>query len=76
MARNTFGRFLKDLTEATGMSKAQLQNLSADSQTNIIPFCKLVEINFGAQRPDWYKEPVSDLRHVDFDIQPLRVVNF
>lgn len=76
MSRETFRRTLAFLIEATGMSKAQLQNLSADSQTNIIPFCKIVEIDFSAQRPDWYQEPVSNLSGVDFDIKPLRVVNF
>lgn len=76
MNKNTFGRFLKDLVNATGMSKAQLQNLSADSQTNIIPFCKAIQIDFSAQRPNWYVEPVSNLTHVNFDIKPLRVVNF
>lgn len=75
-SRATFSRLLNALIEATGMSKAQLQNLSADSQTNIIPFCKAIEINFSAQRPDWYVEPVSNLEHVDFDIRPLKVVNF
>ena len=75
-SRNTFGRALKDLIDGTGMSKAQLQNLTADSQTNIIPFCKTIHIDFSTQRPDWYQEPVSDLSHVDFDIAPLKVVNF
>ena len=75
-SRNTFGRALKDLIDGTGMSKAQLQNLTADPQTNIIPFCKAIQIDFSTQRPDWYQEPVSDLSYVDFDIAPLKVVNF
>lgn len=53
MDKNTFGRALKDLKEATGTSKAQLQNLTADEHTNIIPFCELVNIDFSIQIPEW-----------------------
>lgn len=54
--RATFGRQLKDLLDGTGLSKAQLQNLSADPQSNVIPFCKIIEIDFSNQLPDWYQE--------------------
>ena len=42
-----------------GYSKAYLQNLHIDSKNNVIPFIKLVEINFEAQVPPNFIEPVS-----------------
>lgn len=42
-----------------GYSKAFLQNLHIDSKNNVIPFIKLVEINFDQQVPPNFKEPVS-----------------
>lgn len=52
-ARNTFGRLMRDLLDATGLSKGQLQNLHAAKDTNIIPFCKLINIEFNNQVPQW-----------------------
>ena len=59
MPRNTFWRYERDLLEI-GLTKAQLQNLKAHEKSNIIPLMRLVEINFGAQRPEWYVEPTID----------------
>lgn len=42
-----------------GYSKAFLQNLHIDSKNNVIPFIKLVEINFETQVPPNFIEPVS-----------------
>lgn len=44
---------------AAGYSKAYLQNLHIESKNNVIPFIKLVEINFENQVPPNFKEPVS-----------------
>lgn len=57
--KNYYGKF-KDLM-AVGFSKAQLQNLKAqqDDPNNVIPLMRFVKVDFNAQRPDWYQEPVS-----------------
>ncbi|WFQ80605.1 phage/plasmid replication protein, II/X family [Xenorhabdus sp. SF857] len=57
MSRVTFWRHLALLTDV-GISKSQLQNLTGD-KTNVIPFYKVINIDFAQQRPDWYVEPVS-----------------
>lgn len=59
MPRNSFWRYEKDLLEI-GLTKAQLQNLKVHEKANIIPLMRLVKINFGEQRPDWYVEPTID----------------
>ena len=59
MDRATFWRYERDLLEI-GLTKAQLQNLKVHEKANIIPIMRLVEINFGEQRPDWYIEPTID----------------
>lgn len=52
-ARNTFKRLLDDLIDATGLSKGHLQNLHTLKDTNVIPFCQLININFNEQIPTW-----------------------
>ena len=49
---------MADLISA-GYSKAYLQNLHTDSKNNVIPFLKLVEINFNEQLPPDFVEPKS-----------------
>lgn len=44
---------------AAGYSKAFLQNLHIESKNNVIPFIKLVEVNFESQLPSNFIEPVS-----------------
>ncbi|WEI14009.1 phage/plasmid replication protein, II/X family [Acinetobacter soli] len=51
-----------DLVKSGLFSRIFLQNLHSDSQTNVIPFIKLVEIKFEEQVPDWFVEPVSTFR--------------
>ncbi|MFX8389434.1 phage/plasmid replication protein, II/X family, partial [Acinetobacter baumannii] len=46
-----------------GFSKAYLQNLHDEKSSNIIPFVKLVEIDFNQQLPNWYEEPVSQFNY-------------
>ncbi|HFG4505300.1 TPA: phage/plasmid replication protein, II/X family [Acinetobacter baumannii] len=44
---------------AAGYSKAFLQNLHIESKNNVIPFIKLVEVNFDQQLPNNFVEPIS-----------------
>ncbi|SPL72041.1 phage/plasmid replication protein, II/X family [Acinetobacter stercoris] len=39
------------------------QNLHDEKSRNIIPFVKLVEIDFNQQLPDWYQEPLSQFNY-------------
>lgn len=55
--QKTFWRHLRDLQEA-GFTKAHLQNLCEHTRSNnIFPLLRFVEVDFAAQRPDWYVEP-------------------
>ena len=56
MERTTFWRSLKDLT-SVGLSKAQLMNLSSES--NVVPLVRFINIDFANQYPEWYQEPIS-----------------
>lgn len=62
-SRASFYRLISDLC-ACGFSKAYLQNLHDEKSKNIIPFVKLVEIDFSKQLPDWYEEPVSQFQNL------------
>ena len=53
---------------AAGYSKAFLQNLHIETKNNIIPFLKLVEINFEAQVPPNFQEPVSTFNRSNLKI--------
>lgn len=53
--RATFGRNMADLQQA-GLSRAQLQNLTADV-TNVVPFVRLINVDFNLQHPDNWVEP-------------------
>ena len=48
---------------ACGFSKGYLQNLHDKKSSNVIPFMKLVEIDFNQQLPDWYEEPQSQFNY-------------
>jgi II/X family phage/plasmid replication protein len=59
MTRMTFSRHLKMITEC-GVSRAALQNMNGlDNGAKIIPFVRFIEVDFGAQFPDWYVPPPS-----------------
>lgn len=58
----SFQRLVADLC-LVGFSKAYLQNLHNEKASNIIPFMKLVEIDFNQQLPDWYEEPLSQFNY-------------
>lgn len=59
--KSQFHNLLKQL-EAVGFSSAFLQNLHTKKAQNIIPFVKLVEIDFNQQLPEWYQPPVSQFK--------------
>ncbi|WP_108509746.1 phage/plasmid replication protein, II/X family [Acinetobacter baumannii] len=63
LPKPTFYRHLSELCEC-GFSKAFLQNLHDNKAKNVIPFMKLVEIDFSQQLPEWYEPPVSQFKSV------------
>jgi len=52
----TFYRHIKELS-GCGISKAALQKLRKIQKNNVVPLLRFVEVDFSAQRPDWYVEP-------------------
>jgi len=60
--KTQFYKHISDLCEC-GFSKAYLQNLHDEKSKNIIPFVKLVEIDFNQQLPEWYVEPQSQFNY-------------
>ncbi|EXB45051.1 phage/plasmid replication family protein [Acinetobacter baumannii 146457] len=60
--KSQFHKLVSDLCEC-GFSKAYLQNLHTGKANNIIPFVKLVEIDFNQQLPEWYEPPVSQFNY-------------
>ncbi|MFK7013525.1 phage/plasmid replication protein, II/X family [Acinetobacter baumannii] len=63
LPKPTFYRHLSELCEC-GFSKAFLHNLHDNKAKNVIPFMKLVEIDFSQQLPEWYEPPVSQFKSV------------
>lgn len=59
--KSQFHNLLKQL-EAVGFSSAFLQNLHTKKAQNIIPFVKLIEVDFNQQLPEWYQPPVSQFK--------------
>ena len=60
-SKRSFHRLVAELC-LCGFSKAYLQNLHTEKANNIIPFVKLVEIDFNQQLPEWYQPPVSQFQ--------------
>lgn len=56
MSRATFYRHITEICEA-GLSKAALQKLHEVDRGNVVPLLRFVQVDFSAQRPDWYVEP-------------------
>lgn len=56
MSRATFYRHITEICEA-GLSKAALQKLHEVDKGNVVPLLRFVQVDFSAQRPDWYVEP-------------------
>lgn len=65
--KNTYGKSqfhnLVSQLCSVGFSKAYLQNLHDEKSTNIIPFVKVIEIDFNQQLPEWYEEPHSQFNY-------------
>lgn len=61
-SKTSFHRLVADLC-LCGFSKAYLQNLHTEKANNIIPFVKLIEIDFNQQLPEWYQEPNSQFNY-------------
>ncbi|MDA3508470.1 phage/plasmid replication protein, II/X family [Acinetobacter junii] len=61
-SKTSFHRLVADLC-LCGFSKAYLHNLHNEKANNIIPFVKLVEIDFNQQLPEWYQEPNSQFNY-------------
>jgi len=55
-SKNIFYKHIRDLTSC-GISKAALQKLRDIQKNNVVPLLRFVEVDFSAQRPDWYVEP-------------------
>ncbi|WP_267337878.1 phage/plasmid replication protein, II/X family [Gilliamella sp. B2865] len=67
MDRKTFWRYEQDFL-SIGLSKMQLQNLQ-QQKNNVIPLCRVINIDFNCQRPSWYVEPTSfydDPKNLEF----------
>lgn len=60
--KSQFYNLLKELC-LCGFSKAYLQNIHDSKAQNIIPFVKLVEIDFSQQLPEWYEPPISQFNY-------------
>lgn len=56
--RASFYNNLNRLLEA-GISKAQLQNLTGGSNSNVVPLMQMINFDLENQRPDWYVPPVG-----------------
>lgn len=52
-----FNRLIADLV-SVGFTKAYLQNCHVKDDSNVVPFIKMIEIDFAKQVPDWYVEPI------------------
>lgn len=61
-SKTSFHRLIAELC-LCGFSKAYLQNLHTNKANNIIPFIKLIEIDFNQQLPEWYVEPNSQFNY-------------
>ena len=59
MSRATFYRHVTEICEA-GLSKAALQKLHEVDKGNVVPLLRFVQVDFSAQRPDWYVEPTVE----------------
>lgn len=60
LSNGAFYRHLDDLA-TVGLCKAVLQKLNEnDRKSNVVPLLRFVEVDFSAQRPDWYVEPTPE----------------
>jgi len=74
MSRANFHRHIKLLTEC-GLSRAALQNMTGlNDGAQIIPFVRFIEVDFGAQFPDWYEQPAPKHTREMYETPKLRLV--
>jgi len=74
MSRMNFHRHVKMLTEC-GLSRAALQNMTGlNDGAQIIPFVRFIEVDFGAQFPDWYEQPAPKHTREMYETPKLRLV--
>lgn len=62
LARENNSAFFRNVSELEkiGISRAFLKSLDPQKPNeNVIPLIQLIRIDFSAQRPHWYKEPVA-----------------
>ena len=74
MSRTTFFYHVKMLQEC-GLSRAALQNMTGlNDGAQIIPFVRFIEVDFGAQFPDWYEQPAPKHTREMYETPKLRLV--
>ena len=60
MSRRTFYDHVGKICEC-GLSKAALQKLKMDDhKNNVVPILRFLQVDFSAQRPGWYVEPMVE----------------
>ncbi|HCH8075453.1 TPA: hypothetical protein PEV06_000503 [Acinetobacter baumannii] len=63
-SNSKFYENVKDILDCNFCSKFELQNLKQIDEKNVVPFLKLIEIDFSNQLPVDYVEPVSRHAHI------------
>ncbi|HFD2162663.1 TPA: phage/plasmid replication protein, II/X family, partial [Acinetobacter baumannii] len=63
-SNSKFYENLKDILDCDFCSKFELQNLKSIDEKNVVPFLKLIEIDFSNQLPSDYVEPKSNHAHI------------
>lgn len=67
-----FNELVADLV-SVGFSKAFLQNLTGSTDTEIIPFLNLIDIDFSNQTPTWWVEPMPTPMRIATNDENLQV---
>lgn len=62
-SRMSFWRMEQDLMEI-GLGRSQLQQLTGQKATSIVPLIKMINVDFSTQRPQWAPEIVSRYQHM------------
>lgn len=71
--RETWRRHMDDFNDA-GLSLAQLMNLTGD-QSNVVPFIKMINVDFSKQLPADYVEPLPLAQQYNQNPALLRLVS-
>lgn len=62
-SRMSFWRMEQDLM-AIGLGRSQLQQLTGQKATSIVPLIKMINVDFSTQRPAWAPEIVTRYEHM------------